>query len=106
MPPPPRCSSARSDSGGGRNGMRRCDRRRAGDAMTRGQIVRMFAAAACGRLAIYLLFAPHWSWQPPYHLVYLQPPDFYDPESHEYLVAHMPAYWAFLAAVRAVSPRL
>jgi hypothetical protein len=66
----------------------------------------MLAAAAAGRLIVFLLLRQHWGWQPPYHLVYLQPPDFYDPAVHEYLVAHMPGYWAFLRIVRAVSSNL
>jgi hypothetical protein len=66
----------------------------------------MAAAAAAGRLITYLLLPQHWAWQPPYHLVYLQPPDFYDPASHEYLVPHMPGYWAFLRGVAALSSNL
>ena len=59
-----------------------------------------FAAAAIGRLVIYLLLRDHWSWQPPYHSAYLLPPDYYDSATREYLVAHMPGYWSFLRLVR------
>lgn len=68
--------------------------------MTPRAFARMFVAAASGRLVIYLLFRDHWSWQPPYHLVYLQPPDFFESTTNEYLVAHMPGYWTFLRLVR------
>ncbi len=75
-------------------------------AITVRTVARMFTAAAAGRLVIYSLLLQHWGWQPPYHLVYLQPPDFYDPSAHEYLVPHMPGYWAFLRSVGAVSSNL
>ncbi len=60
----------------------------------------MLVAAAAGRLAIAVLLNDHWGWQPPYHLAYLQPPDFYDAVSREYMVGQMPLYPAFLRAIR------
>jgi hypothetical protein len=59
----------------------------------------LLAAAAAGRLIVFLLLRQHWGWQPPYHLVYLQPPDWYEPSIGEYLVPHMPLYPAFLRIV-------
>jgi hypothetical protein len=50
-------------------------------------------------LIVFLLLRQHWGWQPPYHLVYLQPPDWYEPSIGEYLVPHMPLYPAFLRIV-------
>jgi len=58
-----------------------------------------FLVAAAGRLAIFLLFRNQWGWQPPYHLVFLQPADFYDSAAHEYMVRQMPLYPAFLKAI-------
>lgn len=60
----------------------------------------LFVATAAGRLAIALLLRDHWGWQPSYHLVFLQPADFYDPATHEYMVRQMPLYPAFLKALR------
>src|SRR5258707_14066774 len=59
----------------------------------------LLAAAAAGRLIVFLLLRQHWGWQPPYHLAYLQPPDWYEPSIGEYLVPHMPLYPAFLRIV-------
>src|SRR5258708_35557851 len=66
----------------------------------------LLAAAAAGRLIVFLLLRQHWGWQPPYPLVYLQPPDWYEPSICEYLVPHMPLYPAFLRIVGTISLKL
>jgi len=60
----------------------------------------LLTAATAGRVAILLLLRTHWGWQPPYHAVYLQPPDWFEPSVNEYLVGQMPGYWAFLRMLR------
>ena len=64
------------------------------------------AAAAAGRLVTVVVLWRHWQWQPPYHLAYLQPPDFYDAATREYLVPNMPGYPAFLRAIAATGLNL
>ena len=59
-------------------------------------------AALAGRALIFLLLRIHWGWQPPYHSAYLHVPDWYEPATHEYLVVHMPGYWAFLRLLQRV----
>ena len=65
-----------------------------------------FLAAAAGRLAIVFLFRHQWGWQPPYHLVFLQPGEFYDANAGEYIVWQMPLYPAFLKLIRHAGPSL
>src|SRR5258706_13873064 len=74
-------------------------RRPAAMATGRSAFAWLLAAAAAGRLIVFLLLRQHWGWQPPYHLAYLQPPDWYEPSIGEYLVPHMPLYPAFLRVV-------
>jgi hypothetical protein len=60
----------------------------------------LFLAAAVGRLGILFLLRDQWGWQPPYHLVFLQPADSYDAIAQEYMVRQMPLYPAFLKLIR------
>src|SRR5262252_5156643 len=56
----------------------------------------LLTLAIAGRLTILLLLRVHWSWQPPYHVVYFQRPVWFEPSVNEYLMWQMPGYWAFL----------
>src|SRR5712671_2948741 len=81
-------------------------RRPAAMATGRSAFAWLLAAAAAGRLIVFLLLRQHWGWQPPYHLAYLQPPDWYEPSIGEYLVPHMPLYPAFLRVVGYLSSNI